>query len=315
MRTSKGHAPWSIVEGEDNKYASLTVAEQIRDAIQRHSAQRRSTKEAQAAMAQQAKAGKKAVKKKIDKDAPVRELPYPTVLSCLDMSKTIEKEEYKKELKSLQGRLNKLARKAIDRGVSTVLVFEGSDAAGKGGAIRRITSTLDARSYKVLPFAAPNDEERAHHYLWRFWRHMSRAGRMTIFDRSWYGRVLVERCEGFAREEEWRRAYGEIVDFEDQIVDHGTVLVKIWIHISPEEQLARFKARELTPWKKWKLTDEDWRNREKWADYEEAVNDLVEKTSTTAAPWTLVEGNDKKYARIKVLRTVCDALEKRLKQS
>ncbi|WP_417796337.1 polyphosphate:AMP phosphotransferase [Terasakiella pusilla] len=315
MRTSKGHAPWSIVEGEDNKYASLTVAEQIRDAIQRHSAQRRSAKEAQAAMAQQAKAGKKTVKKKIDKDAPVRELPYPTVLSCLDMSKTIEKEEYKKELKSLQGRLNKLARKAIDRGVSTILVFEGSDAAGKGGAIRRITSTLDARSYKVLPFAAPNDEERAHHYLWRFWRHMSRAGRMTIFDRSWYGRVLVERCEGFAREEEWRRAYGEIVDFEDQIVDHGTVLVKIWIHISPEEQLARFKARELTPWKKWKLTDEDWRNREKWADYEEAVNDLVEKTSTTAAPWTLVEGNDKKYARIKVLRTVCDALEKRLKQS
>lgn len=314
MRTSKGHAPWSIVEGADNKYASLTVAEQVRDAIVRHKAQRAIELEAQAALKEAKKAEKKPAKKKKDKDAPVEQLPYPTVLSRLDMTKTVEKANYKKELKELQGRLNQLARKATDQGVSTILVFEGSDAAGKGGNIRRITSALDARSYKVLPFAAPNDEERAHHYLWRFWRHMSRAGRLTIFDRSWYGRVLVERCEGFAREDEWRRAYGEIVDFEDQIVDHGTVLLKFWIHIDPDEQLARFKAREVTPWKQWKLTDEDWRNREKWAEYEEAVNDLVEKTSTTTAPWTLIEGNDKKFARLKVLRTVCDALEKRLKQ-
>jgi polyphosphate:AMP phosphotransferase len=314
MRTSKGHAPWSIVEGADIRYGSLTVAEQVRDAIVRHMAVRKSHGETLAQLAKKEAAQKKPAAKKIDKDAPVKSLPYPTVLSRLDMSQKVEKETYKTELKALQGRLSRLARKATQQGVSSVLVFEGADAAGKGGNIRRITSALDARSYKVLPFAAPNDEERAHHYLWRFWRHMSRAGRMTIFDRSWYGRVLVERCEGFAREEEWRRAYGEIVDFEDQIVDHGTVLLKFWIHIDPDEQLARFKARETTPWKQWKLTDEDWRNREKWPQYEEAVNDLVEKTSTSNAPWTLVEGNDKKFARLKVLRTVCNALEKRLKQ-
>ncbi|GGF61331.1 polyphosphate--AMP phosphotransferase [Terasakiella brassicae] len=312
MRTSKGHAPWSIVEGADGRYGSLTVAQQIRDAIVRHAALRTSQKEALVQLAKKDQAIKKAPEEKINKDAPIETLPYPTVLSRLDMSLTVEKEAYKTELKSLQGRLSQLARKATERGVSTILVFEGSDAAGKGGNIRRIISALDARSYKVLPFAAPNDEERAHHYLWRFWRHMSRAGRLTIFDRSWYGRVLVERCEGFAREDEWRRAYGEIVDFEDQIVDHGTVLLKFWIHIDPDEQLARFKAREVTPWKQWKLTDEDWRNREKWPQYEEAVNDLVEKTSTSNAPWTLVEGNDKKHARLKVLRTVCNALEARL---
>ncbi len=316
MRTSKGHAPWSIVEGVDTRYASLTVAEQIKDSIVRHMELRKTQKEALAQLKKKQAAAAKAkpAKKKTDRDAPVESLPYPTVLSRLDMSNKLEKEEYKTQLKALQGRLNKLARKASDKGVSTVLVFEGSDAAGKGGNIRRITSALDARSYSVLPFAAPNDEERAHHYLWRFWRHMSRAGRMTIFDRSWYGRVLVERCEGFAREDEWRRAFAEVNDFEDQIVDHGTVLLKFWIHIDPDEQLARFKAREVTPWKQWKLTDEDWRNREKWAEYEEAVNDLVEKTSTSNAPWTLVEGNDKKYARIKVLTTVCEALEKRLKK-
>lgn len=312
MRTSKGHAPWSIVEGADGRYGSLTVAQQIRDAIVRHAALRTSQKEALVQLAKKDQAIKKAPEEKINKDAPIETLPYPTVLSRLDMSLTVEKEAYKTEIKSLQGRLSQLARKATERGVSTILVFEGSDAAGKGGNIRRIISALDARSYKVLPFAAPNDEERAHHYLWRFWRHMSRAGRLTIFDRSWYGRVLVERCEGFAREDEWRRAYGEIVDFEDQIVDHGTVLLKFWIHIDPDEQLARFKAREVTPWKQWKLTDEDWRNREKWPQYEEAVNDLVEKTSTSNAPWTLVEGNDKKHARLKVLRTVCNALEARL---
>ncbi|WP_135075678.1 polyphosphate:AMP phosphotransferase [Terasakiella sp. SH-1] len=314
MRTSKGHAPWSIVEGMDTRYASVTVAKQVRDAILRHMDVRKTQKETLEQLKKKQAAEKKPAAKKVDKDAAVKPLPYPTVLSSLDMSKTVEKDAYKSELKTLQGRLNMLSRKASDKGISTVLVFEGSDAAGKGGNIRRITGALDARIYKVLPFAAPNDEERAHHYLWRFWRHMSRAGRMTIFDRSWYGRVLVERCEGFAREEEWRRAYGEIVDFEDQIVDHGTVLLKFWIHITPDEQLERFKAREVTPWKQWKLTDEDWRNREKWSDYEEAVNDLVEKTSTSNAPWLLVEGNDKKFARIKVLRAVCKALEERLKQ-
>ena len=162
----------------------------------------------------------------------------------------------------------------------------------------------------MLPFAAPTDEERAHHYLWRFWRHLARAGRITVFDRSWYGRVLVERVEGFASEDEWRRAYAEINDFEEQLIEHGTVLLKYWFHITKEEQLARFKAREETPHKRWKLTDEDWRNREKWPQYESAVHDMVQHTSTHNAPWILIEGNDKYYARIKVLTTLCDKLEK-----
>ena len=177
------------------------------------------------------------------------------------MSQAVAKKDFATELERYQGRLNLLSRKAEARGVSTILVFEGWDAAGKGGAIRRITGALDARSYQVIPIAAPTDEERAHHYLWRFWRHLSRAGRLTIFDRSWYGRVLVERVEGFATEEEWRRAYSEIGEFEEQLVERGIVLVKDWVHISPDEQLRRFKERQQARYKQWKLTDEDWRNR------------------------------------------------------
>jgi polyphosphate kinase 2 (PPK2 family) len=189
------------------------------------------------------------------------------------------------------------------------MMFEGPDAAGKGGAIRRVTAALDARHYRVLPIAAPTDEERAHHYLWRFWRHLSRAGRINIFDRSWYGRVLVERVEGFASEDEWKRAFAEINEFEEQLTDHGVLLLKYWVHISKDEQLERFKAREATPHKRWKLTEEDWRNREKWDEYEWAVNDIVEHTSTHTAPWVLVEGNDKRFSRIKVISTFCDRLE------
>jgi polyphosphate kinase 2 (PPK2 family) len=172
-----------------------------------------------------------------------------------------------------------------------------------------VTESLDARNYQVLPFAAPTDEEKAQHYLWRFWRHLSRAGRVTLFDRSWYGRVLVERVEGFAGETEWRRAYSEINDFEAQLIEHGIVLMKYWVHISKEEQLRRFQDREQTPHKRWKLTVDDWRNREKWNDYLLAVNDMVEHTSTRLAPWNLVEGDDKPYARIKVMTTLCDKLE------
>jgi polyphosphate kinase 2 (PPK2 family) len=196
--------------------------------------------------------------------------------------------------------------------VSTILVFEGWDAGGKGGAIRRITRALDARNYQVISIGAPTDEEQAHHYLWRFWRHLPRAGRFTIYDRSWYGRVLVERVEGFATETEWRRAYAEINDFERQLVDHGTVVVKFWVHISRDEQERRFNARAETPYKRWKLTDEDWRNREKWDEYEAAVDDMIERTSTAAAPWHLIPGNDKRLARVEVLTKTCEALEDRL---
>ena len=243
-------------------------------------------------------------------DTPViSPLRGATVLSSLDMSLHLTKSDYKKKLKECQARLNQLHRKALKKKISTILMFEGPDAAGKGGAIRRVTAALDARHYRVLPIAAPTDEERAHHYLWRFWRHLSRAGRINIFDRSWYGRVLVERVEGFAAEDEWKRAFAEINEFEEQLTDHGILLLKYWVHITKDEQLARFKLREETPHKRWKLTEEDWRNREKWDDYDRAVNDIVEHTSTHTAPWVLVEGNDKRFARIKVISTFCDRLE------
>ena len=225
------------------------------------------------------------------------------------MSAALKKSDYRHLLETYQGKVNQSFRQAKDLGLSTILVFEGWDAAGKGGAIRRVTAALDARDYQVIPFAAPTDEEQAQHYLWRFWRHLSRAGRMTVYDRSWYGRVLVERVEGFAREAEWRRAYAEINDFEDQLVRHGIVLCKFWLHITKDEQHERFKAREQVQYKRWKLTEEDWRNRERWDLYEAAVNDMVERTSTTQAPWTLVEANDKSHARIKVLKTISDGLK------
>ena len=297
-RTSTVDAPWTIVEGVDEAYRSLTVATAIRDAV----------REALAG------SGTATVKKSAPPPKAVtaantpRQATTPTILSSLDMQQKVSKKDFGERLEKLQGRLNLLQRKAQAKNISTILVFEGWDAAGKGGAIRRITRALDARSYQVIPIAAPTDEERAHHYLWRFWRHLSRAGRLTIFDRSWYGRVLVERVEGFASEHEWRRAYTEIDEFEDQLVDHGTVLVKYWIHITQDEQLRRFKEREKEKYKQWKLTDEDWRNRAKWPDYERAVNEMVERTSTRGAPWTVVEGNDKYFARLKVLKTLCNSL-------
>jgi polyphosphate kinase 2 (PPK2 family) len=192
------------------------------------------------------------------------------------------------------------------------LLFEGPDAAGKGGAIRRLTWALDARSYRLIPIAAPTEEERAHHYLWRFWRHLPRAGRLTIFDRSWYGRVLVERVEGFASEADWQRAYQEINDFERELTDNGVILVKLWLHISPEEQLRRFEERRHNPAKRYKITAEDYRNREQANQYEAAAAEMVVRCSTAYAPFTLVEANDKRFARVKVLQAVCDQLENRL---
>ena len=234
------------------------------------------------------------------------------ILSTIDLERTVSEEEYKKELPRLQERLAKLAWEGNRKGVSSVAVFEGSDAAGKGGAIRRVTWALDARLYRVIPIAAPTDEERAHHYLWRFWRHIPPGGSFTIYDRSWYGRVLVERVEGFAKEEEWKRAYLEINDFEAQLVESGIALSKLWLHISPEEQLRRFREREQVEWKKHKITDEDWRNREKWDAYESAIDEMVARTSTHDAPWTLVSATDKKAARLTVLKTLCDRLEEAL---
>ena len=302
-RTSTGDCPWHIVEGVCPRYASLHVGELLLETIERRLAEHeeaRTPTPAHAALAEASPDAERALGR------------APTVLDKLDMTQRLEKREYRRLLATLQGRLNRLQLRAREQKVSTILVFEGWDAAGKGGAIRRINAALDSRGVRVVPIAAPTDEERAQHYLWRFWRHLSRAGRVTIFDRSWYGRVLVERVEGFASEKEWRRAYTEINRFEQQLTDHGIALVKFWMNITKEEQLDRFHEREQTPWKRWKLTDEDWRNRERWEDYEIAVHDMVERTSTRRAPWILVEANDKLFARIKVLESVCDAIEARV---
>jgi len=235
------------------------------------------------------------------------------LLKTLDLSQRLEKKKYEEELGKYQGKLALLTRDPKFRDMTVIVVFEGNDAAGKGGSIRRITSALDARIYQVVPIAAPTEEERAQPYLWRFWRHVPRRGRVTIFDRSWYGRVLVERIEGYCSEGDWMRAYGEIIDFESQLVRHNMVVVKFWLTISKDEQLRRFKEREETGFKRYKITDEDWRNREKWDAYEQAICDMVDRTSTETAPWTLVEANDKNFARIKILKTLCDRIEGKLK--
>ena len=308
MRTSTGTAHWNIVEGGDPCYRSLTVGTIIRDEIRRHLDDIEKQK-ATAAALREVQSAAPVVTTDESEMQEASQLPVKTVLSMLDMSLQLTKTDYKQQLQKYQAQLNQLHREALKKKVSTILVFEGADAAGKGGAIRRVTAALDARHYQVIPIAAPTDEERAQHYLWRFWRHLARDGRITIFDRSWYGRVLVERVEGFASEDEWKRAYAEINDFEEQLTDHGVVMLKYWVHIDKDEQLARFQAREETPHKRWKLTDEDWRNREKWDDYALAVNDMVEHTSTNKAPWILVEGNDKRFARIKVIRTLCERME------
>jgi polyphosphate kinase 2 (PPK2 family) len=234
------------------------------------------------------------------------------VLRSLDLSQAVTEKEYDKKLPKLQARLNELSRSPKFRKKSVVLVFEGNDAAGKGGAIRRVSGALDARAYQVIPIAAPTEEERAQPYLWRFWRHVPRRGHVALFDRSWYGRVLVERVERLCPEADWMRAYGEINDFEERLTAHGTVVVKFWLAISQKEQLARFKSREDIAFKRYKITPDDWRNRKKWDAYDRSVCDMVDRTSTDVAPWNLIEANDKHFARLQILRAVCDRIESAL---
>jgi polyphosphate:AMP phosphotransferase len=290
-RTSTPDAPWTIVDGTDERFRSLTVATGIRDAVRTRLAD-----------------GGGAVRSRPAR-SPVQTPSRGTILGRLNMSRKMDREAFGRAVEQWQGRLNILQRKAHDKGVAMVLAFEGWDAAGKGGAIRRVTAALEAPMYRVIPIAAPNDEERAHHYLWRFWRQVPRGGKVAIFDRSWYGRVLVERVEGLASPSEWRRAYSEINHFEEQLAGHGVVLVKYWLHITPDEQLRRFKERQQLAFKRWKLTADDWRNRKQWDKYALAVNEMIERTSTAPAPWTIVEANDKFFARIKVLKTACNRLE------
>ena len=241
--------------------------------------------------------------------------PYrTTVLAGINPQQPMTKEVYKKRLNELQNRLALLHSEIYQKRIPVVIAFEGWDAGGKGGAIKRLTEYLDPRGYEVIPTAAPNDIEKAHHYLWRFWEAMPKAGHIAIFDRTWYGRVMVERIEKLCSEDEWKRAYKEINEMETHLANFGAVVLKFWLHIDKDEQERRFNERMNTPEKQWKITDEDWRNREKWPQYEIAVDEMILRTSTNYAPWIIVEGNNKYYARIKVLETVVEALEKRLKE-
>jgi polyphosphate:AMP phosphotransferase len=292
--TNTPWSPWIIVEGTDDNYRSLTTGKILLDSLKK----RLAASEKQA--------------------TPVATSFQPSIdgrdlISELDLSRALTKETYENRLAFWQGRLAELVRHPRFTKRSLICVFEGSDAAGKGGTIRRITAALDARQYQIVPVAAPTEEERAQPYLWRFWRHLPRTGRVAIFDRSWYGRVLVERVEGYCTEADSLRAYSEINDFEHELTDAGSIVVKFWLQISRDEQLKRFKEREKVDFKRFKITDEDWRNRERWDDYHHAVCDMVDRTSTGRAPWTLVEANDKNYARIKVLKTICERLEAALK--
>ncbi len=305
-QTNTGHAPWEIIEGEDFYYRSLRVGEILKQRLEHHLIKEQIRQKYLAELRTEVQEKTSPPTTNGDGTPPV------TIMDGLDFSQSLGKKAYRKELVIYQAKLATLHQQAVQKKLSTILVFEGPDAAGKGGAIRQITEVLDARYYKVYPFAAPTDVENSYHYLWRFWNCISRAGRITIFDRSWYGRVLVERIEQFAGDDEWRRAFAEINDFEDQLIEHGIVLHKFWMQISKEEQLKRFQEREDTPHKRWKLVEEDWRNRERWDEYALAAHKMIQRTSVKKSPWILVENESKRYGRIKVLKSVCDALEQAL---
>ncbi len=300
QRTGTAYAPWTVVEATQGRYARMKVFETVLQAVQRELERRA----ARPAAEPQPMA--------LPPESPTRQ---QAVLDQVDLSLSLEREDYQKQLDDLQQRLLHLEHDLYVARVPAVIVYEGSDAGGKGGNIRRLTRGLDPRGYEVVPVAAPSDEEKAHHYLWRFWKNVPKAGHITIFDRSWYGRVLVERVEGFCGETQWQRAYREINEFERQLADFGTVIVKFWLHIDQQEQLRRFEARKEDPCKQWKITDEDWRNREKYPQYKVAVADMLRRTSTTYAPWTILEANCKLHARIKALRTVAGVLRRALKKS
>lgn len=291
--TDKTHAAWHLVEARNTRHRDLSVAQTITDSLVHW-------------LSPATRAGA------ATEPTPRPVTEGPTVLDRIDLSESIDEEAYRAELESEQERVAELTRRAYNEGISTVLVFEGWDAAGKGGAIRRVLGAIDARYTRTIATSAPSPEERAQHYLWRFWRDIPRPGHVTVYDRSWYGRVLVERIESYARPDEWSRAYTEINQFEEQLVEHGVVLMKFFLHISPEEQLARFREREKIPYKRHKITEDDWRNRDKWDAYKQALNEMVARTSTSHAPWILVAGNDKKHARVTVLKKLRKTLAARL---
>ena len=287
--TNRSSAPWYIIDAKNRKWATLQVLEFLNMGID-------------VAIHNRGIA------------APLRQNVFPLVrtvpLAEIPLDQSMEYEEYHEELKVLRARLADLHNIVYRKRIPVIIAYEGWDAAGKGGNIKRITSALDPRGYEVLPIASPEPHEKARHYLWRFWNHLPKDGHIAIFDRTWYGRVMVERLEGFCSENDWQRAYNEINEFENELVEDGAVVIKFWVQIDADTQLARFTDRQSTPEKQWKITDEDWRNREKWDQYEQAVNEMLRRTSTTFAPWHVLESNDKRYARIKALRIVVESIER-----
>ncbi len=290
--TNRSNAPWYLIDSKNKKWAELQMLEILLKGID-------------TALMNASKA------------VPVLQNPFPLdpIPRLSDISlkdKVLTDEEYQLQLKACQKKLRELHNKLYRKRIPVILAYEGWDAAGKGGNIKRIASALDPRGYEVQPIASPEPHEKARHYLWRFWNRLPKDGHITIFDRTWYGRVMVERLEGFCSENDWQRAYNEINEFEKELADWGGVVIKFWVQIDKDTQLERFTLRQNTPEKQWKITDEDWRNREKWDLYEEAVNEMLQKTNTPFAPWYVLESNDKKYARIKALKTVIKEIEKRL---
>ena len=291
--TSTGEAPWEVIEGSDHEYRSLTAGRMLEERLARYLEGKRPAAAASA-------------------PPPAPPLDGKSLLASFDYTRKLAKPGYEKKLEKLQARLNGLtrAKKMAER--SLIVAFEGMDAAGKGSTIRRLTQAMDARFYRVIPVAAPTEEERAQPYLWRFWRHIPAHRHAAVFDRTWYGRVLVERVEGFCSEADWMRAYHEINDFEEQLTESGAIVAKFWLAITPKEQLRRFKLRAGTAHKRYKITDEDWRNRKKWPAYERAVSDMIDRTSTEPSPWHVVASDDKLHSRIEVLEKLCDFVEARL---
>lgn len=298
VKTSTDVAPWIIVEAHDRRFATLKIFKSVTDAIQ-----------------QKIEETKRRKKQKPEKSQPSIQLPVlsDSILDRADLSLSLSRKDYDRDLKKYQERIRDLEHEVYVQRIPVVIVYEGWDAAGKGGNIKRLVQRMDPRGYEVIPIGAPNEIELQHHYLWRFRKHFPKAGHFVIFDRSWYGRVLVERVEAFCTESEWKRAYSEINEMEEHWANFGAVIVKFWVHISKEEQLNRFESREKLDYKRWKITEEDWRNRDKWDQYKEAVDEMLFRTSTSYAPWTIIEADSKRYARIKALKTVIKAVEVSIK--
>ncbi|AKB25098.1 hypothetical protein MSMTP_1629 [Methanosarcina sp. MTP4] len=294
------HSPWTIVEANDRKFATLKIFSTVIQVVREHIEKVTRTP------------GQQTIKYLDISTSKTLDL-NGSLLEKTDLSKALLSDEYKKSKKQFQNTLSELQYELFRQKRSLVIVFEGMDAAGKGGDIHRLVQELNPRLYRVIPVGAPNDIEKAHHYLWRFFEGIPKAGHMTIYDRSWYGRVLVERIEGLCSEDEWKRAYREINEFEEVLANSGTIVLKFWLQIDRDTQLKRFESRKADPRKQWKITPEDWRNRERWIAYVDAAEELLQKTSTSYAPWIVVEANDKYYSRIKVLKTVAETLEKELK--